>query len=80
MPGHCQRTKGTEVSSIGESEEREREEHEQDGFFVDVPAEEEGGVAAEGESGGEGAPGWMEKEFYQGGLRIALVYVGETLL
>lgn len=30
---------------------------------MDVPAEEEGGVAAEGQGGDEVVPGWAEEEF-----------------
>ena len=38
---------GAEVAAVFESEKTGGEEDEEDGFFVDMPTEEEGGVAAE---------------------------------
>ena len=48
MACYCEGTECAEVPPVREGEEGEGEEDEEDGFFVDVPAEEEGGEATEG--------------------------------
>ena len=47
MACHSQWTEGTEVPAIVECNEAEGNNNQQDGFLVDVPAEEERGVSAE---------------------------------
>lgn len=48
MPRDGERPECSEVASILEGKETEWDEDEEDGFLVDVPAEEEGAVATEG--------------------------------
>lgn len=55
-------TESTEVAAIAESDEGGGNEDQQDGFLVDVPAEEERGVSAEGGGADEGGPGGVEEE------------------
>lgn len=61
-----QRAEGAEVAAVGEGDETEGDDDEKDSFFVDVPAEEEGCVAAEGGGADEGLPGGSEKELGEG--------------
>lgn len=68
VPTDSQWAKGTKVPSVFEREEAEGDDDEQDGFLVHVPAEEEGGVGAEGEGGDEACPGGLEEELDEGGL------------
>ena len=49
MSGYCKRPECSEVSTVFKRKEAEGNDHEQDGFFVNVPSEEKGGVAAEGD-------------------------------
>lgn len=62
MTSYCEGAEGTEVASVFEGDETEWDDNEEDGFFVDVPAEEEGGIAAEGYCADEGIPGWIKEE------------------
>ena len=68
-----ERPEGAEVAAVFQSNKAEREDDEEDGFFVDVPAEEEGGVAAEGERADECFPGGVEEEFRKADLRRVVV-------
>lgn len=64
-----------EVSTVFEGEEAEGDDDEKDGFFMDVPAKEKGGVATEGEGTEEGVIGGVEEEFDEaelGGLLAGL--------
>lgn len=63
MPRDGEGTEGAEITAVFEGNEREGDDDEQDGFLVDVPAEKEGGVAAEGYGADECFPGWVEEEF-----------------
>lgn len=60
------RTEGAEVAAIAESDERGGDEDQENGFLVDVPAEEEGGVGAEGGGADEGGPCGVEEEADEG--------------
>lgn len=66
VTSYRERTEGTEVATVFEGDEGEGDDDEEDGLFVDVPAEEEGGVATEGDGTDEGIPCWIEEEFYEG--------------
>ena len=63
MSGDCQWPEGAQVASVFQGEQGERDKYQENGFLVYVPAEEEGGIGAERESGDEGVPGWREEEF-----------------
>lgn len=65
MARHGEGFEGREVAPVLQGEEGEGEDHEEDGFFVDVPAEEEGGVAAEGNGAEEVVVGGFEEELNQ---------------
>ena len=58
MTGYCQRPERSEISAIFERKKAEGDDDEKDGFLVDVPAKQEGGVPAEGKGGNESVPGW----------------------
>lgn len=62
MACYGERPEGTEIATIGECDEGEGDDDQEDCFFVDVPAEEEGGIAAEGDGSDEGFPGWGKEE------------------
>ena len=65
------------MAAVFEREKAEGDNDEEDRFLVDVPAEEEGGVCAEGQGGDEVVPGGAEEEFGERGLGGLLVW--ETL-
>ncbi len=56
----------TEISAIAEGDKGCGNEDQQNGFLMDVPAEEEGGVGAEGGGADEGGPGGVEEEADEG--------------
>lgn len=62
MAGDGERAEGTEIAPVAEAEEGEGDYYKEDGFFVYVPAEEEGGVSAESYGANEGLPGGVEEE------------------
>lgn len=64
-------SEGAKVASVLERQQAERDDDEEDGFFVDVPAEEEGSVAAERDGRDEGFPSRFQEELDQ--RRLACV-------
>ena len=68
MACDSQRTEGAEVATVFQRDERKRDDDEENGFLVDVPAEEEGCVAAEGDGADELLPflDGAEEEFDEG--------------
>jgi hypothetical protein len=62
VTSNSQGAESAEVATIGESDEGEGDDDQEDGFFVDVPAEEKGSVAAEGDGADESLPGMVEEE------------------
>lgn len=74
VPRDGEGLEGGEVSAVFEAQEREGEDHEEDGFFVDVPAEEEGGVTAEGDGAEEIVISRLRKEFDEAELKALLAY------
>ena len=68
VSGDRERLEGAVVSPIFERDQAERDDDEEDGLLVHVPAEEEGGVAAESHGADEGLPVGAEPEFDQGKL------------
>lgn len=62
MPGNGQGSKGTKVSTVPEADQGEGDEDQEDGFFVDVPAKEEGGVGAQSDGANKRFPVWLEEE------------------
>ena len=62
MAGDSEGSECAEVTTVFEGEEGEGDEDEEDCFFVDVPAEEEGGVGAEGEGANKCGPGRVEEK------------------
>lgn len=56
------------MTAVVQCDEAERDYDKQDGFFMNVPAEEEGGVGAECGCCDEVGPRWAEEELDQGGL------------
>lgn len=59
-------TESTKEATIAESDEGGGNEDQQDGFLVNVPAEEERGVGTESGGANEGGPGGVEKEADEG--------------
>lgn len=70
VPGDGERAERSQVSSVFQRDQAEGYDDEQDGFFVHVPAEKEGGVGAEGGGCHEICPGGAEEEFDKRGLRV----------
>ena len=68
MASYGEGAEGAEVATVFEGDEAEGEDDEEDGFFVDVPAEEEGGVATEGEGADKGLPGGVKDKFRKADL------------
>ena len=68
MTGNRQRTEGAQVTPIFERQEAERDYDEQNSLLVNVPAEEERGIAAECHGRNKGVPCGLEKEFDEADL------------
>lgn len=62
---HGKWPKGSKVSAVLEREEAERDDDQQNGFFMYVPAEQERRVTAERESPDKGIPRWLQEELDQ---------------
>ena len=62
MTRYSERTECTQVAPIFEGDEAEGDEDKENGFFVDMPAEEEGSVAAEGDCTDKGVPDRLEEQ------------------
>ena len=69
MPRDSQRPKSSKKAAIFESDKAKRNDHEEDRFLVDVPAEQERRIAAQCESSDKDVPGWLEEELDQGQLQ-----------
>ena len=70
---HSQWAEGTEVATIVERDQAERNDDQQNRFLVDVPAEEERGVSAEGGSCHEVRPCRAQEELDECWLEKRLV-------
>lgn len=66
MSSDSQGTESTEIAAVFERDEREWDYDEEDGFLVDVIAEEERSVAAESDCTDEGVPGGFDEELDEG--------------
>ena len=62
MTGYSERTECAEIAAIFEGYETKGHEDEENGLFVDVPTEKEGGVAAETDCANKGIPGRLEEQ------------------
>jgi hypothetical protein len=62
MASHGQWSKGTEMATVSDGNKSKGDYDEKYGLFVDVPAKQEGGVAAESDSANEVLPAWAQKE------------------
>jgi len=62
---HGQRAEGAEVSTVAEGHQAERDDDKQNCFLMNVPAEEERGVAAQSDRTNEGLPRRFVKETQQ---------------
>jgi hypothetical protein len=58
----------SEVSAVVERDQAEGNDDKENGFLVDVPAEEERGVGAEGGGRDKVGPRWAEEELNECGL------------
>ena len=79
MACHSQWAEGAEMATVVERDQAERNDDEQNRFFVDVPAEEEGGVSAESGSCHEVRPCRPKEELDECRLRrrsVLLVCTG----
>lgn len=65
VSGDCERLEGAVVPAVFERDQAERDDDQENGLFVHVPAEEEGGVAAESDGADERLPVGAEPEFDQ---------------
>lgn len=68
MSGHGERAESAQVPTVFQGDQAERNDDEEDGFFVYVPAEKEGGIGAEGGCGDEMVPGRAQEELDESGL------------
>lgn len=78
MPRYCERAKRAEVAPVFERDQAERDDDQENGLFVHVPAEEEGGVAAESDGADERFPVGPEPELDEGELEKDSSAVGQT--
>lgn len=65
MAGYRERPERTEIPPVFERDQTEGDNDEENGFFVDVPAEEKGCVAAQSNGTDEGFPVWPTPELDQ---------------
>lgn len=63
MTRHCKRSESSEMSTIFECDQAERDNYQQNCFLVNMPAEQEGCISAECQGAYKGVPGWSEEEF-----------------
>lgn len=66
---HRKGPEGTEVPSVLECNQAERDDYKEDGLLVDMPPEEERSVPTQGQRTYKGIPVRTEPEFDQGELR-----------
>lgn len=68
MTRNGQRSKRSQVPTIFQCKQAEGNDNKQYGLFMDMPAEEKGGVSTERNCGNEVVPCGVEKELQQGRL------------
>lgn len=78
MACHGERSEGAEVTAVVKRDEAEGNDDQQDGFFVDVPTEEEGSISAESGSCNEIGPCRSEEELDKRRLEKRSVLLGYT--
>lgn len=69
MACHSQWSKCSEVTTVPERNQAERDDHDQDRLLMDVPAEKERRISTEGHSTDEVLPGGLEEQADQERLR-----------
>lgn len=78
MSGNCQRSEGTEVTTILECDQTEGNDNEEDGLFVHMPAKQEGGIATESDRSDKSIPRRTQPKFNKTQLdksvQIASIY------
>jgi hypothetical protein len=62
MTGDCKRSERSEISTVFERDQTERDNYQQDRLLVDMPAEQKGRISAECQSSYESVPSWSEEE------------------
>lgn len=75
MARHRERTESAQVTSVFEREKAERYDDEEDGLFVDVPAEQERCVAAQCQCSYEVVPGRANEELYKRDLQGSVTFL-----
>lgn len=73
VPSYGKGPEGAEVAAVFECDQAEGDDDGEDGFFMDVPAKEEGGIAAESHAADEGVPCRAYEEFDERDLDKRLV-------
>ncbi len=68
MSCDCQRSKGAKVSPILECQQAEWNDHKEDSFLMNMPAEQKRRVAAKRDGADECFPCWLDKQFDQSEL------------
>lgn len=63
MSGNCQWSEGTEVSTIFECDQTERNDNEEHGLLVHMPAKQEGGISTQSDRSDESIPSRTQPEF-----------------
>lgn len=69
VTAYGQGSESTQVPTVFERQQAERNDNEEYGLLMDVPTEEERSVGAEGDGRDESVPGWLEEELDKGRLR-----------
>lgn len=78
MTRHCQRSESSKVSTIFERKQAEWDNDEQNRLLMDVPAEQERGIAAEGDCRHEVVPVGVEEELQESRLRSVSTNTGTS--
>lgn len=69
MTGDCQRSKSTQIPTVGEGNEAERDDDQENRLFVHMPAEEKRRITTKSDGADESVPSWFEEEFDETNLR-----------
>lgn len=62
MAGYGQGTEGAQMASVLERDEAERDDDEEDGLFVDVPAKQKRGISTQRDGPYEAVPGGQPEQ------------------
>lgn len=61
MSGDCERTESAKVSTVLQGQQAERNDDQENRFFVHMPPEQEGRISTESDSTNKDFPSWLQE-------------------